>query len=78
MEVKAGELDRRTRLLHLTSKGSNLEHELFDELHGNMARAYAAAGEKSVEGYWALMQHLMNPEAHTKFLSFNEISFNTK
>ena len=78
VEVKAGELDRRTRLLHLTIKGSDLEHELFDELHGNMARAYAAAGEKSVEGYWALMQHLMNPEAHTNFLSFNEISFNTK
>ena len=28
VEVKAGELDRRTRLLHLTSKGSDLEHQL--------------------------------------------------
>ena len=74
VETKTGERDRRTKLLYLTNKGSSLENELFDELHENMARAYAAAGVKSVEGYWSLMQHLMSPEAHASFLIFNEVS----
>lgn len=74
VESRTGEHDRRTKLLYLTMKGLTLENELFDELHENMARAYAAAGEKSVEGYWVLMQHLMSPGAHTNFLTFNENS----
>lgn len=74
VETKTGQRDRRTKLLYLTNKGLDLENQLFDELHGNMARAYAAAGATSVEGYWALMQHLMSPEAHTNFLMFNHIS----
>ena len=78
VEARTGERDRRTRLLYLTKKGSDLENQLFDDLHENMARAYAAAGEKSVEGYWLLMQHLMNPLAHTNFIKFNETSAITK
>ena len=72
VQSRPGERDRRTRLLYLTTKGLELESRLFDELHENMSRAYAAAGEKSVEGYWALMQHLMSPAAHANFLMFNE------
>jgi len=74
LKPKTGERDRRTKLLYLTNKGSSLENELFDELHENMACAYAAAGVKSVEGYWSMMQHLMSPEAHASFLIFNEVS----
>lgn len=34
-------------------------------------RAYAAAGETAVNGYWSLMQHLMHETAHGHFLAFN-------
>ncbi|RZM37261.1 MAG: MarR family transcriptional regulator [Sphingomonas sp.] len=71
LEGRTGEHDRRTKLLHLTEEGSMLEHALFEQLHANMARAYAAAGEAAVSGYWCLMQHLMDDTAHGHFLSFN-------
>jgi DNA-binding MarR family transcriptional regulator len=71
IEARAGERDRRTKLLCLTDEGAKLEHELFEQLHANMARAYAAAGEAAVNGYWSLMQHLMDKTAHGHFLAFN-------
>ena len=78
VESRSGETDRRTKILYLTSKGKDLENTLSNELYVNMSRAYAAAGKASVEGYWALMQHLMSPAAHKNFLLFNEISPQTR
>jgi DNA-binding MarR family transcriptional regulator len=72
VESRLGEADRRNKLIHLTAKGYELEKVLFDDMHQNMARAYAAAGEPAVGGYWTLMQHLMSPATHETFLSFNE------
>jgi DNA-binding MarR family transcriptional regulator len=72
IEARVGDKDRRTKLIYLTDKGRELEGDLFDELHDNMARAYADAGKIAVEGYWTLMQHLMNPAAHKNFLTFND------
>jgi DNA-binding MarR family transcriptional regulator len=74
LEARIGRQDRRKKMLYLTEKGAALEHELFDQLHDNMARAYAAAGETAVAGYWTLMQHLMDDTAHGHFLAFNEAS----
>ncbi len=37
-----------------------------------MVRAYSAAGEDAVHGFWILMQHLMTPEAREHFASFHE------
>lgn len=74
IEGRTGERDRRTRLLFLTEEGAVLEHQLFEQLHANMARAYAAAGETAVNGYWVLMQHLMDENAHGHFLAFNATS----
>jgi DNA-binding MarR family transcriptional regulator len=71
VETRVGERDRRTKLLFLTSKGAELESKLFDELHDNMARAYAAAGEEAVRGYWSMLQHLMDGSTHQRFLEFN-------
>jgi DNA-binding MarR family transcriptional regulator len=71
LEGRTGEHDRRTKLLYLTKEGTLLEHALFEQLHANMARAYAAAGEAAVSGYWCLMQHLMDDTAHGHFLAFN-------
>lgn len=70
IEQRTGDRDRRQRLLFLTSAGKKLEHDLFDDLHKNMARAYTAAGEDAVKGYWTLMQHLMDEETHQRFLNF--------
>lgn len=73
LESHIGEQDRRTKLLYLTEKGTKLEHELFEDLHANMTRAYAAAGEAAVAGYWTLMQHLMDETAHSHFIAFNKV-----
>ena len=72
LEARVDAQDRRRKMLYLTDKGAALEHDLFDQLHANMARAYAAAGETAVVGYWTLMQHLMDETAHRHFLAFNE------
>jgi DNA-binding MarR family transcriptional regulator len=62
--------DKRRRLLRLTAEGHALEHRLFIQLQANMERAYAAAGEDAVNGFWILMQHLMTPEIHQHFVAF--------
>lgn len=74
LECRTSAQDRRVKMLYLTDKGAALEHRLFDQLQANMARAYAAAGEAAVVGYWTLMQHLMDETAHRHFLAFNETS----
>jgi DNA-binding MarR family transcriptional regulator len=70
IEARPGSRDRRVKLMFLTDDGERLEHELFEELHQNMSRAYAAAGEEAVRGYWTLMQHLMDEASHERFLAF--------
>lgn len=72
LEMRTGRRDRRTRELFLTVEGERLEADLFKELHANMARAYTAAGEAAVAGYWVLMQHLMDDDTHSDFLRFNK------
>lgn len=70
IERRAGEQDRRQRLLFLSPLGAELEHSLFAELRQNMSRAYTAAGEDAVAGYWVVMQHLMSQEARDQFQAF--------
>lgn len=70
IKTRRGRIDQRQRLIYLTDEGRTLEHDLFEQLHQNMARAYAAAGEQAVKGYWTLMQHLMDADAHSRFLTF--------
>lgn len=67
MEQRPGDRDRRQRLLQLTAAGSELERALFDELHDNVARAYAASGADAVGGFWVVMQHLMGAEGREQF-----------
>ncbi len=70
VEQRAGEHDRRQRSLWLTSDGLALENQLFEDLRANLARAYSAAGEDAVHGFWMLMQHLMTAEVRQHFSSF--------
>lgn len=68
---RPGDRDRRQRLLRLSPQGELLEQRLFTDLRANMQRAYSAAGEHAVNGFWMLMQHLMSPEARQQFITFH-------
>lgn len=70
IETRSSVKDRRAKLLFLTEEGKRFEQSVFDQLHQNMSRAYAAAGEEAVQGYWTLMQHLMDGASHERFLEF--------
>lgn len=67
LELRPGDRDRRQRLLRLTKAGSALEKELFDELHDNVARAYAASGGDAVTGFWIVLQNLIGAEGREQF-----------
>jgi len=72
LEQRQGERDRRQRLLHLTEAGTALERELFGELHGDVARAYAASGGEAVAGFWTVLQNLIGPEGRERFRALQE------
>lgn len=56
---KAGAIDRRQRLLHLTPKGEALRHALAAP---QIARFQRAAAETRSTGFHDLLLHLINPE----------------
>ncbi|RYY33760.1 MAG: MarR family transcriptional regulator [Sphingomonadales bacterium] len=62
VETRAGERDRRQRLLRLTPEGTTLESRLFEALREKMAGAYSSAGQGAVGGFWAVLEGLI-PEA---------------
>ena len=59
VEMRAGERDRRQRLLKLTTAGAALESELFEAARQRMAAAYARAGQQAVSGYWAVLEGMI-------------------
>lgn len=62
VEQAVGTVDRRQRLLTLTSDGAALEQRLFTELERSMARAYGEAGQQAVTGFWAVLMGLVPPD----------------
>lgn len=68
LETRTADRDRRRRLLSLTPEGLALEREIFEELHDNVARAYAAAGASAVSGFWTFAQHLIGAEGRARFV----------
>ena len=62
IETRAGEEDRRQRLLRLTETGAALEAELFQALRERLSAAYAEAGQASVAGFWTVLEGLIPPE----------------
>jgi len=62
VEIRAGDRDRRQRLLRLTPDGKALEQELFDTIRTRLSAAYASAGQNAVGGFWAVLEGLI-PEA---------------
>ena len=61
LETRAGLVDRRQKLLRLTTAGAEFEAQLFDALRSNLAVAYGAAGQESVTGFWRVLEGLIPP-----------------
>ena len=65
---RAGERDRRQRLLELTEKGIELERQLSENQRTRVANAYREAGAQAVEGFRKVMLGIISaPEDRTKF-----------
>ncbi|HWJ69910.1 MAG TPA: helix-turn-helix domain-containing protein [Sphingobium sp.] len=62
VETAPGTRDRRQRLLRLTATGETIESALFDAVRERMARAYSAAGQGSVTGFWRVLESLLDAE----------------
>ena len=59
VETRAGEQDRRQKLLRLTDDGAAFEAQLFETLRVGLSAAYAAAGQESVTGFWRVLEGLI-------------------
>ncbi|MBP6379778.1 MAG: MarR family transcriptional regulator [Sphingorhabdus sp.] len=59
VETRAGEKDRRQKLLRLTDEGAAFEAQLFEILRVGLSAAYAAAGQESVTGFWRVLEGLI-------------------
>lgn len=62
VEARAGERDRRQRLLRLTQSGAELEASLFEALRERLSRAYSQAGQGAVSGFWSVLEGLIPPD----------------
>ena len=62
VETRAGERDRRQRLLRLTPAGAKLESDLFESARQRVAAAYARAGQQAVSGYWTVLEGMIPEE----------------
>ncbi len=62
VETRPGTVDRRQKLLRLTTEGRALEARLFDGLKERLSGAYARAGQTAVTGFWHVLEGLV-PES---------------
>jgi DNA-binding MarR family transcriptional regulator len=67
IEQHPGEKDRRQRLYQLTPAGTELEANIYADLHANVSRAYTASGGEAVAGFRTVMQHLIGEEGNEQF-----------
>lgn len=66
IEMRAGDRDRRQRLLRLTPSGTALESELFEALREKLSSAYSSAGQGAVGGFWAVLEGLVPEEERSR------------
>jgi len=57
--TRPGNRDRRQKELRLTAEGQALEGALFALLRDAMGRAYSAAGQDAVTGFWRVSEALI-------------------
>lgn len=67
---RAGERDRRQRLLELTENGVDLERRLTEKQRSRFAQAYREAGAEAVEGFRKVMVGLIDEPDRLRFLPF--------
>ena len=72
VETRAGERDRRQRLLSLTTKGTALEASLFEALSERLSAAYASAGQAAVGGFWAVLEGLIPDEERRRLRALSQ------
>ena len=60
-----GAIDRRQRLLTLTTKGAMLERRMFERQRDRLASAYREAGGGAVEGFRRVMRGIMDASARS-------------
>jgi DNA-binding MarR family transcriptional regulator len=68
IEQRQGTRDRRQRLLYLTEKGKDLEHQLSEPQRARVARAFREAGVDAVEGFRKVLIGLINEEERDEIL----------
>lgn len=64
---KPGTRDRRQRLLDLTPKGVDLEHQLTERQRNRIARAYREAGAEAVEGFRKVLTGMIDEPDRSRF-----------
>jgi DNA-binding MarR family transcriptional regulator len=72
IEQRTGPTDRRQRLLYLTAKGQNLEHELSKRQSQRIAEAYRLAGADAVDGFRKVLTGITDEKE--RFAHINEDS----
>ncbi|WP_375395321.1 MarR family winged helix-turn-helix transcriptional regulator [uncultured Sphingomonas sp.] len=72
VETRAGDRDRRQRLLSLTAEGAALEASLFDALRERLSAAYASAGQSAVSGFWAVLEGLIPDEERRRLRELSD------
>ena len=72
VETRAGDRDRRQRLLSLTAEGAALEASLFEALSERLSAAYASAGQNAVSGFWAVLEGLIPDEERRRLRALSE------
>lgn len=72
VETRAGERDRRQRLLSLTTEGTALEASLFEALSERLSAAYASAGQAAVGGFWAVLEGLIPDEERRRLRALSQ------
>ena len=71
--TRPGMRDRRQKELRLTAAGQVLEAELFALLRAAMGRAYSAAGQDAVTGFWRVTEALIAPRDRARVAKLGEI-----
>ncbi|TYB90662.1 MarR family winged helix-turn-helix transcriptional regulator [Oceaniovalibus sp. ACAM 378] len=66
---KIGTRDRRERHLFLTDTGKQLEQALSQAQRGRLRAAYRAAGPEAVAGFRQVLEAMMDPDQHRRFVA---------
>ncbi|MEL7153531.1 MAG: MarR family transcriptional regulator [Pseudomonadota bacterium] len=69
-----GKTDRRQRNLYLTDDGKALEQALSELQRARVGRAYEAAGPEAVDGFFTVLQEMINADGREDVLSLVERS----